>query len=178
MPSKMLTLTLSTRNIYLDSSVFAKNSSGNVTVTTREGLPFLVNRNVFFPSHFLASLLDLSPCVTAGLIIPDAGLATLNILIKLLSGETVRDPCSTDDVQMLAKMLGIDMTLTVTSADADESEIRERLDLPRPRPNAHKDAPAEEEDALPHRHPIQSPRKKRKRTMHSSNDATFGGQER
>ena len=176
MPSKMLTLTLSTRNIYLDSSVFAKNSSGNVTVTTREGLPFLVNRNVFFPSHFLASLLDLSPCVTAGLIIPDAGLATLNILIKLLSGETVRDPCSTDDVQMLAKMLGIDMTLTVT--DADESEIRERLDLPRPRPNAHKDAPAEEEDALPHRHPIQSPRKKRKRTMHSSNDATFVGQER
>ena len=176
MPSKMLTLTLSTRNIYLDSSVFAKNSSGNVTVTTREGLPFLVNRNVFFPSHFLASLLDLSPCVTAGLIIPDAGLATLNILIKLLSGETVRDPCSTDDVQMLAKMLGIDMTLTVT--DADESEIRERLDLPRPRPSAHKDAAAEEEDALPHRHPIQSPRKKRKRTMHSSNDATFVGQER
>ena len=169
MPSKMLTLTLSTRNIYLDSSVFAKNSSGNVTVTTKEGLPFLVNRNVFFPSHFLASLLDLPPCVSAGLIIPDADLATLNILIKLLSGETVRDPCSTDDVQMLAKMLGIDMTLTVTSADADESEKR-------PRPNAHRDEDAEEDDALPH--PIQSPRKKRKRTMHSSNDATFGGQER
>ena len=176
MPSKMLTLTLSTRNIYLDSSVFAKNSSGNVTVTTREGLPFLVNRNVFFPSHFLASLLDLPPCVSAGLIIPDADLATLNILIKLLSGETVRDPCSTNDVQMQAKMLGINMTLTVTSADADESEERERLDLPRPRPNAHKDEDAEEDDASPH--PIQSPRKKRKRTMHSSNDATFVGQER
>ena len=169
MPSKMLTLTLSTRNIYLDSSIFAKNSSGNVTVTTKEGLPFLVNRNVFFPSHFLASLLDLPPCVSAGLIIPDADLATLNILIKLLSGETVRDTCSTNDVQMLAKMLGIDMTLTVTSADADESEKR-------PRPNAHRDEDAEEDDASPH--PIQSPRKKRKRTMHSSNDATFVGQER
>ena len=169
MPSKMLTLTLSTRNIYLDSSVFAKNSSGNVTVTTKEGLPFLVNRNVFFPSHFLASLLDLPPCVRAGLIIPDADLATLNILIKLLSGETVRDTCSTNDVQMLAKMLGIDMTLIVTSADSDESEKR-------PRPNAHRDEDAEEDDASPH--PTQSPRKKRKRTMHSSNDATFGGQER
>ena len=169
MPSKMLTLTLSTRNIYLDSSVFAKNSSGNVTVTTKEGLPFLVNRNVFFPSHFLASLLDLPPCVSAGLIIPDADLATLNILIKLLSGETVRDTCSTNDVQMLAKMLGINMTLNVTSADADESEKC-------PRPNAHRDEDAEEEDAPPH--PTQSPRKKRKRTMHSSNDASFGGQER
>ena len=169
MPSKMLTLTLSTRNIYLDSSVFAKNSSGNVTVTTKEGLPFLVNRNVFFPSHFLASLLDLPPCVSAGLIIPDADLATLNILIKLLSGETVRDTCSTNDVQMLAKMLGIDMTLIVTSADSDESEKR-------PRPNAHRDEDAEEDDASPH--PTQSPRKKRKRTMHSSNDATFVGQER
>ena len=169
MPSKMLTLTLSTRNLHLDSSIFAKNTSGNVTVTTKEGLPFLVNRNVFFPSHFLASLLDLPPCVSAGLIIPDADLATLNIFIKLLSGETVRDPCSTNDVQMLAKMLGINMTLNVTSADADESEKR-------PRPNAHRDEDAEEDDASPH--PIQSPRKKRKRTMHSSNDATFGGQER
>ena len=169
MPSKMLTLTLSTSNLHLDSSIFAKNTSGNVTVTTKEGLPFLVNRNVFFPSHFLASLLDLPPCVSAGLIIPDADLSTLNILIKLLSGETVRDTCSTNDVQMLAKMLGINMTLNVTSADADESEKR-------PRPNAHRDEDAEEDDAPPH--PTQSPRKKRKRIMHSSNDSTFVGQER
>ena len=175
MPSKMLTLTSSTKNIYLNSSIFAffaKNSSGNVTVTSRDGLPVLVNRNVFFPSHFLASLMDLPPCVSAGLIIPDADSATLNTLIKLLSGETVRDPCSTDDVQMLAKMLGINMTLTVTSAD--EAEERKRLDPPRP--NAHRD---EDEEDVP-LHPTRSPRprKKRKRTMHSSNDSTFMGQER
>ena len=100
--------------LHVDSTMLAKNSSGNVIVTTKEGLSVNVNRDIFFPSRNLASWLDLPPCVSAGLIIPDADLATLNILIKLLSGETVavRDPFSTNDVQMLAKMLGIKMTLT------------------------------------------------------------------
>ena len=106
--------------LHVDSTMLAKNSSGNVIVTTKEGLSVNVNRDIFFPSRNLASLLDLPPCVSAGLIIPDADLATLNILIKLLSGETVRDPFSTNDVQMLAKMLGINMTLAFSSAEDSE----------------------------------------------------------
>ena len=108
--------------LHVDSTMLAKNSSGNVIVTTKEGLSVNVNRDIFFPSRNLASWLDLPPCVSAGLIIPDADLATLNILIKLLSGETVavRDPFSTNDVQMLAKMLGINMTLAFSSAEDSE----------------------------------------------------------
>ena len=60
-------------------------TSGNAIVTTKEGLSVNVNRNIFFPSRNLASLLDLPPSVSAGLIIPDADLATLNILIKLMT---------------------------------------------------------------------------------------------
>ena len=106
--------------VHFDSAMLAKYSPGNAIVTTKEGLSVNVNRNIFFPSRNLASLLDLPPCVSAGLIIPDADLATLNILIKLLSGETVRDPFSTNDVQMLAKMLGINMTLAFSSAEDSE----------------------------------------------------------
>ena len=80
----VMTLT-NKRHIQLDSSMLAKYSAGNVTVTTKEGLPVFVNLNVFFSSRYLASLLDLPPCVSAGLIIPDADLATLNILVKLLT---------------------------------------------------------------------------------------------
>ena len=107
-------------SLHLDSAMLAKYSSGNVIVTTKEGLSVNVNCDIFFPSRYLASLLDLPPCFSAGLIVPDADLTTLNILIKLLSGETVRDPFSTNDVQMLAKMLGINMTLTFTSAEDSE----------------------------------------------------------
>ena len=106
-------------SLHLDSAMLVKYSSGNVIVTTEEGLSVNVNCDIF-PSRYLASLLDFPPCVSAGLIVPDADLATLNILIKLLSGETVRDPFSTKDVQMLAKMLGINMTLTFTSAEDSE----------------------------------------------------------
>ena len=142
----MMTLT-NKRHLQLDSSMLAKYSAGNVTVTTKEGLPVFVNLNVFFSSRYLASLLDLPPCVSAGLIIPDADLATLNILVKLLSGETVRDKCSTDAVQVLAKALGINMSLTIT---------KERADPHRPTRNG---------DNLQHNDEAQSPRRKKRRTF-------------
>ena len=142
----MVTLS-NTRNCRLDSSMLAKYSFGNITVTTKEGLPVLVNSNVFFSSRYLVSLLDLSPCVSDGLIIPDADLATVNILLKLLSGETVRDKCSTDAVQVLAKALGINMSLSVTE---------ERADPPRPNGNG---------DNLQHNDEAQSPRRKKRRTL-------------
>ena len=63
----MMTLT-NKRHLQLDSSMLAKYSAGNVTVTTREELPVFVNLNVFFSSRYLASLLDLPPCVSARLI--------------------------------------------------------------------------------------------------------------
>ena len=50
----MVTLS-NTRNCRLDSSMLAKYSSGNITVTTKEGLPVLVNSNVFFSSRYLVS---------------------------------------------------------------------------------------------------------------------------
>ena len=90
-------------------------------------------------------MLDLPPCVSAGLIIPDADLATLNILVKLLSGETVREKCSTDAVQMLAKELGINMSLT-----------KERADPHRPNGNG---------DNLGNNDEVQSPRRKKRRTF-------------
>ena len=142
------------RNLHLDSSMLAKYSSGNVIVTTKEGLPVIVNSNVFFPSRFLASLLDLPPCVSAGLIIPDTDLATLNILVKLLSGETVRDKCSSDAVQMLAKALGINMSVTVTAAEEADSE--ERLE----RPNEDGD-----NVRLHHNDEVPSTRRKKRRTF-------------
>ena len=142
----MMTLT-NKRHLQLDSSMLAKYSAGNVTVTTREELPVFVNLNVFFSSRYLASLLDLPPCVSTGLIIPDADLATLNILVKLLSGETVRDKCSTDAVQMLAKELGINMSLSVTE---------ERADPHRPNGNG---------DNLGNNDEVQSPRRKKRRTF-------------
>ena len=135
------------RHLQLESSMLAKYSAGNVTVTTKEGLPVFVNLNVFFSSRYLASLLDLPPCVSAGLIIPDADLATLNILVKLLSGETVRDKCSTDAVQVLAKALGFNMSLTVTE---------ERADPHRPTRNG---------DNLHQNDEAQSPRRKKRRTF-------------
>ena len=147
----MVTLS-NTRNCRLDSSMLAKYSSGNITVTTKEGLPVLVNSNVFFSSRYLVSLLDLSPCVSDGLIIPDADLATVNILIKLLSGETVRDKCSSDAVQMLAKALGCNMTLTVTSA----AETEELVDPHRPDEN---------DDNLHRNDEDPNPRRKRRRTF-------------
>ena len=151
----MIMVTLSNmRNLRLDSSMLAKYSSGNVTVTTKEGLPVIVNSNVFFPSRYLASLLDLPPCVSAGLIIPDTDLATLNILVKLLSGETVRDKCSSDAVQMLAKALGISMSVTVTAAEEADSE--ERLE----RPNEDGD-----NVRLHHNDEVPSTRRKKRRTF-------------
>ena len=132
--------------------MLAKYSSGNITVTTKEGLPVLVNSNVFFSSRYLVSLLDLSPCVSDGLIIPDADLATVNILVKLLSGETVRDKCSSDAVQMLAKALGCNMTLTVTSA----AETEELVDPHRPDEN---------DDNLHRNDEDPNPRRKRRRTF-------------
>ena len=135
------------RHLQLESSMLAKYSAGNVTVTTREELPVFVNLNVFFSSRYLASLLDLPPCVSAGLIIPDADLAILNILVKLLSGETVRDKCSTDAVEMLAKELGFNMSLTITE---------ERADPHRPTRNG---------DNLQHNDEAQSPRRKKRRTF-------------
>ena len=147
----MVTLS-NTRNCRLDSSMLAKYSSGNITVTTKEGLPVLVNSNVFFSSRYLVSLLDLSPCVSDGLIIPDADLATVNILVKLLSGETVRDKCSSDAVQMLAKALGCNMTLTVTSA----AETEELVDPHRPDEN---------DDNLHRNDEDPNPRRKRRRTF-------------
>ena len=141
-----------TRNCRLDSSMLAKYSSGSITVTTKEGLPVLVNSNVFFSSRYLVSLLDLSPCVSDGLIIPDADLATVNILIRLLSGETVRDKCSSDAVQMLAKALGCNMTLTVTSA----AEAEELVDPHRPDEN---------DDNLHRNDEDPNPRRKRRRTF-------------
>ena len=151
----MIMVTLSNMtNLRLDSSMLAKYSSGNVTVTTKEGLPVIVNSNVFFPSRYLASLLDLPPCVSAGLIIPDVDLATLNILVKLLSGETVRDKCSSDAVQMLAKALGVNMSVTVTSAE--EADAEERLE----RPNGDGDNVClHQNDEIP------STRKKKRRTF-------------
>ena len=136
--------------------MLAKYSSGNITVTTKEGLPVLVNSNVFFSSRYLVSLLDLSPCVSDGLIIPDADLATVNILVKLLSGETVRDKCSSDAVQMLAKALGCNMSLTVTSA----AETEELVDPHRPDEN---------DDNLHRNDEDPNPRRKRRRTF----DTTF-----
>ena len=147
----MVTLS-NTRSCRLDSSMLAKYSSGNITVTTKEGLPVLVNSNVFFSSRYLVSLLDLSPCVSDGLIIPDADLATVNILVKLLSGETVRDKCSSDAVQMLAKALGCNMTLTVTSA----AETEELVDPHRPDEN---------DDNLHRNDEDPNPRRKRRRTF-------------
>ena len=147
----MVTLS-NTRNCRLDSSMLAKYSFGNITVTTKEGLPVLVNSNVFFSSRYLVSLLDLSPCVSDGLIIPDADLATVNILIRLLSGETVRDKCSSDAVQMLAKALGCNMTLTVTSA----AETEELVDPHRPDEN---------DDNLHRNDEDPNPRRKRRRTF-------------
>ena len=132
--------------------MLAKYSSGNITVTTKEGLPVLVNSNVFFSSRYLVSLLDLSPCVSDGLIIPDADLATVNILVKLLSGETVRDKCSSDAVQMLAKALGFNMSLTVTSA----AEAEELVDPHRPDEN---------DDNLHRNDEDPNPRRKRRRTF-------------
>ena len=134
--------------------MLAKYSSGNITVTTKEGLPVLVNSNVFFSSRYLVSLLDLSPCVSDGLIIPDADLATVNILVKLLSGETVRDKCSSDAVQMLAKALGCNMTLTVTSA----AEAEELVEVDPHRPD-------ENDDNLHRNDEDPNPRRKRRRTF-------------
>ena len=136
--------------------MLAKYSSGNITVTTKEGLPVLVNSNVFFSSRYLVSLLDLSPCVSDGLIIPDADLATVNILVKLLSGETVRDKCSSDAVQMLANALGFNMSLTVTSAAEADAESEELVDPHR----------ADENDDNLHRNDEDpNPRRKRRRTF-------------
>ena len=151
----MVTLS-NTRNCRLDSSMLAKYSSGNITVTTKEGLPVLVNSNVFFSSRYLVSLLDLSPCVSDGLIIPDADLATVNILIRLLSGETVRDKCSSDAVQMLAKALGCNMSLTVTSAAEADAESEELVDPHRPDEN---------DDNLHRNDEDPNPRRKRRRTF-------------
>ena len=92
-------------------------------------------------------MLDLPPCVSAGLIIPDADLATLNILVKLLSGETVREKCSTDAVQVLAKEVGFNMSLSVTE---------ERADPHRPNGNG---------DNLGNNDEVQSPRRKKRRTF-------------
>ena len=152
----MVTLS-NTRNCRLDSSMLAKYSSGNITVTTKEGLPVLVNSNVFFSSRYLVSLLDLSPCVSDGLIIPDADLATVNILVKLLSGETVRDKCSSDAVQMLAKALGCNMSLTVTSA----AEAEELVEVDPHRPD-------ENDDNLHRNDEDPIPRRKRRRTLNTA----------
>ena len=138
--------------------MLAKYSSGNITVTTKEGLPVLVNSNVFFSSRYLVSLLDLSPCVSDGLIIPDADLATVNILVKLLSGETVRDKCSSDAVQMLAKALGCNMTLTVTSAAEADAESEELVEADPHRPD-------ENDDNLHRNDEDPNPRRKRRRTF-------------
>ena len=138
--------------------MLAKYSSGNITVTTKEGLPVLVNSNVFFSSRYLVSLLDLSPCVSDGLIIPDADLATVNILIKLLSGETVRDKCSSDAVQMLAKALGCNMSLTVTSAAEADAESEELV-------GAEPQRPDENDDNLHRNDEDPNPRRKRRRTF-------------
>ena len=153
----MVTLS-NTRNCRLDSSMLAKYSSGNITVTTKEGLPVLVNSNVFFSSRYLVSLLDLSPCVSDGLIIPDADLATVNILIKLLSGETVRDKCSSDAVQMLANALGFNMSLTVTSAAEADAESEELVEVDPHRPD-------ENDDNLHRNDEDPNPRRKRRRTF-------------
>ena len=98
--------------------------SAQTLVVAREGLPLSVPSNLLtlFSSSLLAPLLDLPPCVTTSLVIPDTDLKTVSALVELLrTGGCVQDSTSTDSVQLLATSLGINLgSVTVTTAPAAE----------------------------------------------------------
>ena len=111
------------RSEVLHPSLVAAHSAQTLVVA-REGLPLSVPSNLLtlFSSSLLGPLLDLPPCVSTSLVIPDTDLKTVSALVELLrTGGCVQDSTSTDSVQLLAKSLGINLgSVTVTTAPATE----------------------------------------------------------
>lgn len=90
-------------------------------VVTSEGSPLSVPTSllVLYSSRMLASLLDLPPCVSTSIILPDTSLKTLSILIDLLkTGKSLTTNTNTNQLQILAKSLGISLgSVTVTTGE-------------------------------------------------------------
>lgn len=97
----------------LHPSLFSGLSSAPVTlVFSEEGLPVSVPSHLLrlFSPTLLSPLLDLPPCTSTSLIIPDTNLASLTTLIDLLkTGEAVQNSSSSTRVTSLAQRLGISL---------------------------------------------------------------------
>ena len=102
----------------LHPSLFSGLASAPVTlVFSQEGLPVSVPSHLLrlFSPTLLSPLLDLPPCITTSIIIPDTNLASLNTLIDLLkTGEAVQSSssvsaCVSTRVTSLAQRLGISL---------------------------------------------------------------------
>ena len=86
-------------------------SSAPTSLVTEEGLPVLVPSSLLtLFSPLLAELLDLPPCISTSIILPDTNIKTLSLLLDLIKdGKSSQDFGSIQSIQELAGSLGIDL---------------------------------------------------------------------
>jgi len=91
-------------------SLCSQNSSSTL-ILAGDGLPLNISSNLLrLFSPFLTSLLDLPPCVTTSIIVPDTSMKTASSLLELLmSGSAVLDSAVTTNIQELSEVLGISL---------------------------------------------------------------------
>jgi len=91
-------------------SLCNQNSSSTL-ILAGDGLPLNISSNLLrLFSPFLTSLLDLPPCITTSIIIPDTSMRTAASLIELLmKGSATLDSEVTTNIQELSEILGISL---------------------------------------------------------------------
>ena len=86
-------------------------SSNPTSLVTEEGLPVSVPSSLLrLFSPLMAELLDLQPCISTSIILPDTNIKTLSLLLDLIKdGKSNQDFTSIEAIQDLAGSLGIDL---------------------------------------------------------------------
>ena len=106
------------RKVDLVSAIL--HQSAPTSLVTEEGLPVSVPSSLLrLFSPLLAELLDLPPCVSTSIILPDTNIKTLSLLLDLIKyGKSSQDFISIESIQDLAGSLGIDLSNVNVSTGA------------------------------------------------------------
>ena len=106
--------------------------SSPTSLVTEEGLPVIVPSSLLtLFSPLLAELLNLPPCTTTSIILPDTNIKTLSLLLDLIrDGKSSQDFISIQSIQDLAGSLGIDLRNVNVSTGTEPQASRQLRTAP------------------------------------------------
>ena len=106
--------------------------SSPTSLVTEEGLPVIVPSSLLtLFSPLLAELLNLPPCTTTSIILPDTNIKTLSLLLDLIKdGKSSQDFISIQSIQDLAGSLGIDLRNVNVSTGTEPQASRQLRTAP------------------------------------------------